>query len=257
MKNGRMWLLAGGLLSLGAVAIAWFLGASPLLAQASANEAQIAQIQSQNDAQMVEIAQMKQQFENIDELRDQLDELQLSVPGFPATASYFDEIAAKAGAAGVSLQTVTVEGAQPYGAMGSTESSEPTDGATDPAGVTTGSQGQIPAPLVPSAALAEDLYVLTVKFEIDADQNQLAAFLSALQGDGRLLLVTEVTSSFGTSQRSSITGYIFVVHDPRLGPIGALPTPTPTPDPAESAAPEEPAEPAASPTPTPTGTPTP
>lgn len=251
MKSGRMWLLVGGLLSLGVVAIAWFLGASPLLTQASATEAQVAQINAQNDAQMIEIALMKEQFENIDELRAELDALQVSVPGFADTADYFDEIAAKAGAAGVSLQTVSVAGALPYGAMGSTESSEDaaaTDGATtDAAGVTTGNQGQIPAPLVPDAELAGDLYVLTVKFELDADQSQLAAFLAALQGDGRLLLVTEMTSSFGTSQRSSITGHIFVVHDPRLGQVGALPTPTPTATPA----------PESTPAPTPTGTPAP
>lgn len=251
MKTGRMWLLVGTVLSLGIVAIGWFLGASPLLAQASANEAQIAEIDAQNQVQMLELAEMKEQFENLDALREELDELQVSVPGFADTADYFDEISLKAGTAGVALQTVTVEGALPYGAMGSVEASQETDGTADPS-VTSGSQGQITPPIVPDAALAEQLYVLTVKFELDADQNQLAAFLAGLQGDGRLVLVTEVTSSFGTSQRSSITAYIFVVPDPRLGAIGALPTPTPTPTPTDSATPD-PSE-SATPTPTPTST---
>ncbi len=252
MKNGRIWLLAGALLAVGVVAIGWFVGASPLLAQASANEAQIAEIDAQNTLQMLEIAEMKEQFENIDELRDELDELQVSVPGFADTGDYFDEISAKAGAAGVSLQTVTVEGALPYGAMGSVEASDDeADDATDTGG-TSGSQGQITPALVPDADLAANLYVLTVKFEIDADQNQLAAFLAGLQGDGRLMLVTEVTSTFGTGQRSSITAFVFVVHDPRLGAIGSLPTPTPTPTPSESATPAPSGS--ATPTPTPTST---
>jgi hypothetical protein len=257
MKSGRMWLLVGGLLALGVIAIGWFLGASPLLAQAAANEAQVADIDAANDAQMIEIAQMKQQFEDIDELRAELDRLQLSVPGFADTGDFLDEIAAKAGAAGVALQTVTVEGALPYGAMGSTQSSEEPSGDSTAApadsGTTSGAQGQIPAPTVPGVDLAGDLYVLTVKFEVDADQGQLAAFLAALQGDGRLLLISELTSSFGTSQRSSITGHIFVVHDPRLGVVGALPTPSPTPTPT----PSDTATTGATPTPTPTGTPAP
>lgn len=256
MNNGRLWLVAGALLALGVIAIGWFVGASPLLAQASSNESQRLGVESQNAAMMLEIAEMKEQFANLDELTERLDELQVSVPGFANTGDFFDEVAAAAGAAGVALQAVVVDGAQPYGAMGSTVASEaePADGETTDAASTTtepiATQGTLPGPTVPGAVLAQDLYVLGIELQVDADENQLAAFLAALQGDGRLTLVTQVQSSFGVTQRSTITAYIFIVHDPRFGPVGALPTPSSTPAPDED---DEETEP----TPGPTGTPTP
>jgi hypothetical protein len=246
----------GALLSIGIVAIGWFLGASPLLTQAGINDDQVTAIDVANAAQMIEIDQMREDYEGIDELRAELDALQLSIPGFSDTADYFDEIAAKAAAAGVALQTVTVSGAQPYGTMGTSQTSTApapaaTGDAADPAAPAPVVQPGLEAPTAPGAGLAGNLYVVTVTLAIDADQPRLAAFLAALQGDGRLMLVTDVKSTFGASQRSSLTGYIFVVHDPRLGNVGALPTPTPT----ESATPA-PSE-SATPTPSPTGTPAP
>lgn len=266
MRSGRLWVVAGALLALGVTAIGWFAGASPLLAQASANESQRLSVESQNDAMMLEIAAMKEQFENLDELTERLDELQISVPGFADTGAFFDEVAAKAGAAGVAIQSVTVDGAQPYGAMGSavpapapTTEGESTDATTAPSEVPVPTQGSLAPPTVPGSALAQNLYVLGIKLELDADENQLSAFLAGLQGAGRLMLVTEVQSSFGVSQRSSITAYIFIVHDPRLGPIGSLPTPEPTVSPTPEPAPTESATPAPDPsgTPTPEVTPTP
>jgi hypothetical protein len=236
MRTGRLWLLGGAVLGLVVIGLGWLIGASPLLAAAAANERQTAAIDAANAQEEIAIALMREQFENIDELRAELDELQLSIPGFADTASYFNELSAKAIAATVSLQSVTVSGAQPYGAMGSTQSS----GGSSGSGTTSG--GQLPGPKVPSAQLADSLYVLTVELSVDADADRLAAFLAALQGDGRLMLVTKTDATFGTTQRATITGYIFVVHDPRLGPVGSLPT-TVTPTPAAEPTAEPTAEP--------------
>lgn len=249
MRTGRLWLAGGALLALVVIGLGWLIGASPLLAAAAENERQTAEIDALNAQQEIEIALMRDQFENIDELRAELDALQLSVPGFADTASYFDELAAKAIAATVSLQTLTVSGAQPYGAMGSTEES----GGEGEAGTEQTNTSQLPAPAVPNEELAGQLYVLTVEIAIDADAPRLSAFLASLQGEGRLMLVTNVDSTFGTSQRSTITGHIFVVHDPRLGPVGSLPSPGPTSTPTV----EPSTEPEEAPSPAPTGTPTP
>jgi hypothetical protein len=267
MRSGRFWVLAGVVLALGVTALGWFVGASPFLAQASANESQRLGIETQNAAMMVEIAAMREQFENLDELTVRLDELQVSVPGFADTGSFFDEVAATAAASGVSIQSISVDGAQPYGAMGSTVSSaQPAPAAEGEAAETTTpapptasvpTPGSLTPPTVPGSALAQNLYVLGLTLELDADENQLSTFLAGLRSDGRrLMLVTEVTSSFGTSQRSTIKAFIFVVHDPRLGPVGSLPAPTPAPTP-EPAEPVESATPAPTATPTPTGTPKP
>jgi hypothetical protein len=247
MRNGRLFLAGGALLALVVIGLGWLIGASPMLAAASENERQTAEIDAMNTAEEIEIALMREQFENIDELRAELDELQLSVPGFTDMAAYFDELAAKAEVATVALQGVTVSGAQPYGAMSSTE-------VADAEGTEGSNSSELIAPLAPSGELADSLYVLKLDLTIDADAPRLAAFLAALQGDGRLMLVTNVEGSFGTSQRATISGYVFVVHDPRLGRIGALPTPAPTPTGEASTAPEETDD---APTPDPTETPTP
>lgn len=258
---GRLVTLVGGIIGLALIALGWFVILSPLLDNAAQSDAQRAQIEAQNEVERAVLADMKAQYENLDELLEQLEELRVSVPGDQDLRAFFDQIAAAAGAAGVVLNDVSVEGALPYtaavaagGAPVAAPTEETTEEATEeqPIG-NLSATGDLVAPPVPSAALQSNLYVLPVKMSITADVNQASAFLKILQGfDGRLILVDGVSMTLGTSLTGEITGYIFVVHDPSQGPVGALPEPEPEP---ELESPD--VEPTATPVPSPTPTPTP
>lgn len=258
---GRLVTLVGGIIGLALIAIGWFVVLAPQLDRAAQSDAQRAQIEAQNETERAVLAEMKAQYENLDELLEELEELRISVPGDRDLRAFFDEIAAAAGAAGVVLNDVSVEGALPYtaavaegGAVVAAPVEEATEETTDeqPIG-NLSAAGEIVVPPVPSAALQSNLYVLPISMSITADVNQASAFLRILQGlDGRLILVDGLSMTLGTSLTGEITGYIFVVHDPSQGPVGALPEPAPEP---EMESPD--VEPTATPVPRPSGSPTP
>lgn len=254
---GRLVTLVGGVIGLALIALGWFVVLSPQLDRASQSDAQRAQIEAQNEIERTVLADMKAQYENLDELLEDLEELRISVPGDQDLRAFFDQIAAAAGAAGVVLNDVSVEGALPYAAAlaeGGVVAEAPAEAPAEeqPAGRLIGG-GDLVSPPVPSAALQSNLYVLPISMSITADVNQASAFLRILQGlDGRLILVDGLSMTLGTSLTGEITGYIFVVHDPSQGPVGALPEPE---LPEEIESPD--VEPTATPAPTPTPTPTP
>lgn len=258
---GRLVTLVGGIIGVALIALGWFVILSPLLDRVGELDAQRAQIEAQNEVERALLAEMKAQYENLDELVAELEALRVSVPGDQDLRAFFDHVAAAAGDAGVVLNDVSVEGALPFvaaaaesGVVAPPAAEETSAETTEEAPVgSVVAGGDLGSPPVASTALISNLYVLPISMSITADVKQATAFLEILQGlEGRLILVDGVSMTLGTSLTGEITGYIFVVHDPSQGPVGALPEPEPEP---EKESPE--AEPTATPVPTPTGSPTP
>jgi len=272
-SNGGIWIIGGAVIGVIVIVLGWFGLASPLLAAAAESDQQREAIEAINESERLVLAQMKEQYESLDELQLELEALRLSVPGDRDLNAYFDQLADAAGAAGVVLEDVTVEAAIPYAGITTVVAPvpepEPSASADDeaeaeePEVVTGGAspqQSELAAPTLPSVDLQNNLYVLPVKIAISADAKQATALLIALQtGDDRLMLINGVSLTLGSALRGELTGFLFVVHDPSTGPVGALPDPEETPDPnaTPTPGPTDPATPAptGTPTPTPTGTP--
>jgi hypothetical protein len=266
-RSGKIWMIGGALIALVVMALGWFALAAPKLDQAGAADAARAEIEARNVVERAILEEMKQQYEGLDQLLEDLEELQLSVPGTRDLEGFYDEIAAAANLAGVVLNGVTVEPALPYAAAvaegGGTEPTAPaTDGgaAEESAGSVVASRngaGGITAPMVPSPGLQSNLYVLPISLKITADLNQASTFLALLQrtDQGRLILFNGASMTFGSTLSGELTGFIFIVHDASAGAVGALPEP----EPEETPVPEVIATPSPNPTGTfiPTPTPTP
>jgi hypothetical protein len=257
---GRLVTLVGGIIGVALIALGWFVILSPLLDRVGELDAQRAQIEAQNEVERTLLAEMKAQYENLDELVAELEELRVSVPGDQDLRAFFDHVAAAAGDAGVVLNGVSVEGALPFvaaavegGVVAPPPAEETTAETTEEAPVgSVIAAGDLGPPPVASTALISNLYVLPISMSITADVKQATAFLKILQGlEGRLILVDGVSMTLGTSLSGEITGYIFVVHDPSQGPVGALPEPA-LPEEVDPAV-----EPTATPAPTTTPSPTP
>jgi len=222
---GRIWLAGGALIAVIVVAFGWFILAMPQLDQAAEADVQQASVQAQNDQLQAVLTTMKAQYENLDALKEQLEELQLSVPGTRSLDAYFFDLAVAANLAGVVLAGVDVGVAAPYA-------------------------GAASAPVVPSSVLQPNLFLLPVTIKITADLAESTAFLESLQSNnGRLTLLNGVKLTLGSSLNGEITGFIFVVHDPTKGPIAALPTATPSPDPEDTPEPSTEPEPSSEPEP--------
>jgi multidrug efflux pump subunit AcrA (membrane-fusion protein) len=263
---GRLVTLVGGIIGVALIALGWFVILSPLLDRVGELDAQRAQIEAQNEVERATLAEMKAQYENLDELVAELEELRVSVPGDQDLRAFFDHVAEAAGEAGVVLNGVSVEGALPFVAAVAEGGAPPpaeetTDETTEeePVGSVIAAGDLGPPPLA-TTALISNLYVLPISMSITADVKEATAFLKILQGlDGRLFLIDGVSMTFGSSLTGELTGYIFVVHDPSQGPVGALPEPALPEeiDPAvePTATPEPTTTPGEDATPTPTPTP--
>ncbi|GHF20908.1 hypothetical protein [Pseudolysinimonas yzui] len=264
-RSGKIWMIGGAFIAVVIMAIGWFALAAPQLDQAADADAARAEIEAQNEVERAILEEMKQQYESLDELLDDLEELQLSVPGTRDLEDFYDEIAAAANLAGVVLNGVTVEPALPYAAaVAEGGGAEPAPAADEAADEATGSvvaslngMDGIAAPVLPSPGLQSNLYVLPISLKITADLNQASTFLALLQRSehGRLILVNGVSMTIGSTLSGELTGFIFVVHDPSTGSVGSLPEP----EPEETPVPEVTATPSPTPTVgfTPTPTPTP
>ncbi|HLU63491.1 MAG TPA: hypothetical protein VKY66_03075 [Protaetiibacter sp.] len=194
MGGGRIWLLVGGLVGAVVIGLGWLIGASPLFAQASAADAQRADVEATNAQLEITLAQMRKLDGEKEELLARLDELHETVPTVPNIEDYLDWVATAAARAAVSLPNTSV---------GTPQLVAIEDGATADF----------------SAGLANSLYVIPVTIDIGGDPAQMNAFVQQLQTDGRLQLLTRVTLNFGTSLSGKLEGYVFVVHDASAGPL--------------------------------------
>ena len=249
MRNNRLWILGCSILTVAILALGLLLGISPRLLEAQNADAQREQVANNNAALRVQTAALKKQYENIDELRAQLDELSQEVPSDASLDDFFDELAALAEANGVSVDSYTGGPAQHYALPNADETTSTTD----------------VLPLVSPLITPENFLMLPVNLSMSGSLEGLKGFLGDLQKASRLVLVqsinltgsttTTTTTTSGaksssvtsTSYTASITGFMYAL----LAPGGTVPAATPTEEPTE--------EPTATPTPTetPTTSPTP
>jgi len=240
MNGMRIWTIAtvvviGAILGLG-----WLIGVSPLLAQAAASEQERVTVEATNAAQAATLAQMKSEFDNIDELQDDLELLHTSIPSTVDSNVVYALLAEYQTSSGAVPALISLGEAIQYGVPApgpdATTEDTPVSGAA------------------PSGALASSLYQVPVSITFSQTSlESVMAFVSAMQHGPRLFLITSVSSTLETS---TITGYLFVIHDGTT-PVaevadGGTPAPVVTPAPTETAV-SDPSG-SASPTPTPTST---
>ena len=101
MRNNRLWILGCSILTVAILALGVLLGISPRLIEAQDADAQRQQVASNNAALRIQTAALKEQYENIDDLRAQLEELSKEVPADASLDDFFDELSALAIANGM------------------------------------------------------------------------------------------------------------------------------------------------------------
>ena len=238
---GRIWMIGGAILAVLIVALGWFVLAMPQLTAAAQAGAQQADVDAQNALLEAQLVEMQGQYENLDDLKEELEALQLTVPGTQDLDDFVDQLATDANAAGVVLDSVKIGKSIPWDELPTSWKGSAGGGEEGDAGDVSPNQGEIVAPVLPAATLTPNLYGLEVTLDVGGDASQTTAFFNLLQSnEGRLILLYNVQIRYATSLTGTILAYIFVAHDPTTGPVGALPTPTPTPEATDPAAEETP-----------------
>ncbi|MET4780454.1 hypothetical protein [Glaciihabitans sp. UYNi722] len=199
--------------------LGWFIGASPILSQASAADDQRSSLLSVNDINQSKITLLKKQFAAINTVQKDLDTLRTSVPSDEDMAVFLREINTYGSQFGVSLTSVTVSDAAKYVAPAAPVT-VPTPAASNaptptPTPTPTGSAATPATPTVPSSKLV----VIPVTIVVSGTYANVMSFAGAIQGGPRLFLVSTLTT---TSGEKGFTGSI-------VGTAYALPAPDATP----------------------------
>lgn len=204
MNGGRIWLLVGGVVGVLVMVLGWVAGASPLFAQAESADLQRRDVDILNQQYEATLRKMKDLDSRKGELVAEYGELEDSVPATLDLEGYFDWIALAANRATVVLASAVADSDEAY---------SPTANAAGSIELDTAFQGK--------------LRLVRVTITAGGDVEQVAAFLELLQSEGRLQLINTAKITFGTSLATQITGYIFVIDDPRLvaltAALGAAP----------------------------------
>ncbi len=214
MNLNRITILVGSFAIVIIVALGWFVGISPKIAEADATAAQQQVVETQNTAQEAELVTLRAQFAQLDVLRADYGALQSSIPGDANGDDFVDQLQAAATATGVILTTASLGEPQAYIPFGETAAP-----VADPA-VEAPAAG---SPAAGSSTLIGKLYTVSVAVGVSGSTEQIYNFVGAMQSGSRMLIVNG--SSFDASESLSIgalTGYILVVVD----------SPTPTTEPA-------------------------
>jgi hypothetical protein len=257
--NNRIWIIGSVLIMVAIVFLGWLLGISPQLAERSANETNRQSVESQNQIYAAALASLKKDYDNIDEFRADLDELQKALPSGSGLSRFIGSLRDLEAASGVVLTNFGAGDPLPfvYNA-GGTVVAPPA--ATDAGGTEATAAPPAAPPVVESGTLVQTLspdefIVIQIGLSVQGTQAQVLDFVDALQHGARRFLVTEfaITTDDNAAYVGKITGYVYVLIDPTKpaepddGTV--TPTPIPTPSPTTSAGPSGSPSPSLSPSP--------
>lgn len=198
MNGNRLIAIVLGMLTVGVLALGWLLGVAPKLAEAAASDTERTLVEAQNAASEAELIALADEFERIDDLRDELDELAVAIPSEHGLEDFLDELAAAAAASGVTIDSVTTgEAAPPTSTAPEAETSTQTDAAVGPDG----------------------LLAIPLSIGVSGPMPAVLGFSELVQTMPRLTLISTLSANdeAGTT-RGSLTGALYVIADLSTAP---------------------------------------
>lgn len=206
MSKSRIWAIGCALVMVVSIALGWVLGASPLLAAAKvADEAREA-AEAQNTAYTQELALLKEQFEGIDQLENQLGDLRAELPSGAAFPEYLNQLSTEAQQNSVTLTSITTVDAVAYAPTAAevpVEEAPAADAeapAADAAVPATDAVAAAPAegagvPVTSPLVSAENFIAIPITLAFDGGYDNVLAFIDSLQNGTRLTAVTAFSTT--------------------------------------------------------------
>lgn len=214
----RIWTFATVIAVVVLVALGWFLGAAPKLAEAARYDSERAAVVAQNQLSRTTLAQIEADFERLAEFEQELAELQAEFPELPEYADAVETFLRELVGEGLTLESLVVDEPAP---------ADPT--------IVPDQFGQVP----PGTLLRLDV-VATVQGEL----TPTLAYIDALQSSDRFTIVPGFLFTEGRDPDARGTTITIILYMIAGEPApGVLPLDGATPEEsAEGEAPEEPAD---------------
>jgi len=210
MSTSRIWAIGCALVVIVSVALGWVLGASPLLATAKlADEAREA-AEAQNVVYSQELVILKDQFEGIDQLEDQLGDLRVELPTGAALPGYLRQLSTEAQRNAVTLTSITTADAVAYAP---TAAEVPVVEA--PAADAEAADAAVPAtdapvegagvPVTSPLVTAENFIAIPITLAFDGGYDNVLAFVESLQKGTRLTAVTAFSTTKEVAEAPAVS----------------------------------------------------
>lgn len=238
----RIWTFASSIFMILVVALGWFLGASPKLAEAARFDLERTSVLAQNDLARITIAQLEADSEQLEDLREQLQQLRAE---FPTQAEYdaaTEEFIVSLLGAGLELQSISINEPSAVSAAAAPDDEQ---GATE---------SEVSGVLPPGSLLE-----IAVTVTVAGDLRAALSFIETLQVSPRFSIVPSGDFSQGSNLEARAMTFQLTMYavtaaseDGANNPAGSPVSEgtSETPEPSES--PEgEPTNPEPSPQPTP------
>jgi Tfp pilus assembly protein PilO len=215
--SNRYWIFGTAVIVIAVAALGWFLGIQPALQQAAATDAARADVEAQNAQYELQLAQLREDYENIDALRAEVETLRLAIPNHADYEGFIAEINGLAAGTATTVTNVVIGDASWYMAAptSATPPAEvveeaPADGTAAGAGDTAAAAAEgeqvIPLPNADGSVNGSNFIAIPVQLTVTGEYLQ---FIRALQADQRLFLVTGFSAADGTPP--TINGLLYVL----------------------------------------------
>ncbi|GAA1207325.1 type 4a pilus biogenesis protein PilO [Rhodoglobus aureus] len=206
--NNRLWMIIAGVIGVAIFALGWFIGVAPKIDEMNAAGEQRTAVETQNQLHEARLAQLKEEFEQLDSFKLELKSAQALLPPGDELSSFLGELHRLEASSGVVLTEFGAGDGQAYIAA-------PSSGTTNP------------------LVTDQNFIAIPINLSVTGSRAQVIEFLSDLQFGTRLFLVTTLTvaeddqvSEDGQESESyngDISGLVYVLVDP------SAPPPSPTP----------------------------
>ncbi|MEY2847808.1 MAG: hypothetical protein RI885_473 [Actinomycetota bacterium] len=229
MTKTKIWMI-GSLAIAGLILLAgYFVGVSPLLAQASLSDAATRDAQAQNTANESTLAQLEVEFAQLPDLAAKLAATTSSVPATANMPDFLAQVEAAQVASGSKLTNFAQSDAQPYIPVAAAvdPSAAPVEPAADET-ATDAAAGEsavqpAAAEIVPASSAAASVLnaqfvtgsnfaVIPVSMESKGTLDQVLAFITAVQNGPRLYLVTKLDITFDETEggfTANMDGFVY------------------------------------------------
>lgn len=206
MNGTRLWTLGAILLIVALVAGTWFIGMAPRLTEAAQANDERESVEQQNLVHEATLAVLQQQFDGVEVLQKELDEMQVALPGGLDLPELINEVNRVSGASGVVVTSLTLGIPTPY---------VPTADATQ-------AGPQFAAAIAGIAP--ENLLIIPLDLAVSGTHGGVLAFVSSLQSGNRLVLVHDLALTSGAMSDDSPVDYtlssqLFVLLDSSAAPL--------------------------------------
>ncbi|TFB73666.1 hypothetical protein E3O06_07480 [Cryobacterium glaciale] len=214
MNRDRLW----GLIWIAAVAavvlLGTLLGIVPKIEEANAASRELTTVEAQNAEHEVALATLKDEFAHLDELKDDLEELQVGIPlaaDIPAFVAQLDAIAARHQ---VTLDQISISDGTGFVPIEPVVVAEEDAAAADTASTDTEST----AALTMGPRLSPENYIsVPISIEASGTSATVLDFLSGLQYGDRIIAISTFFTDSGDAAETvtvSISAEIYVLVDP-------------------------------------------